>query len=238
VRVLEGKNSYERTCKSLCALLVLNKPESTKMKTILMTPMMLVASVIGFGQPVFQGPAINPFGQQASHSPAIDPPVHTVSTDGTLRIQLNGAAKDWLLGANVAPAGATGKVQVFEIDRDYKDESLKAGGQGFAKAVSYPPVSVLSNTAQVNGVGLHDTTAVYVEAPAWTTIVIVGPKDEVLYQTPLRKTLLVSRGVESGRPNIRDVRSLLPSSEWTHEARLRFWFAPSRTRSILQTKQR
>jgi hypothetical protein len=173
----------------------------------------------------------------SSQSPAIDPPVHTVQADGTLRIRLNGAVKDWLLGANVAPAGATANVQVFEIDRDYKNAASKDGGLGFAKAVSYPPVIVSSNTAQVNDVGSHDTTTVYVETPAWTTIVITGPKDEVLYQTPLRKTLLVSRGVESDRSNIRDVRSLLPSSEWTHEARLRLLFQPGRARSILQAKQ-
>lgn len=196
------------------------------MKRICVTAIatMLVASVIGYGQ-------------RDSQSPAIDPPVHIVQADGTLRIRLNGAVKDWLLGANVASAGATAKVQVFEIDRDYKSAAAKDGGQGFAKAVSYPPVVVLSNTAQVNDVGSHDTTTVYVEAPAWTTMVISGSKDEVLYQTPLRKTVMVSRGVEFDRSNIRDVRSLLPSSEWTHNARLRLLFQPGRTRSILQAKQ-
>jgi len=202
-------------------MLVLKQPESTVMKRIYVTAIMLVASVSGYGQRGWQ-------------NPAIDPPVYTVQADGTLRIRLNGAVKDWLLGANVAPAGATAKVQVFEIDRDYKVETLRTYGQGFARAVSYPPVSVLSNTAQVNDVGSHDTTTVYVEAPAWTTIVIIGPKDEVLYQTPLRKTLLVSRGVELRAPANGEFRMVLPPSERTHEARLRF--QPGPARSILQTK--
>ena len=76
------------------------------MKRIYVTAMMLVASVSGYGQRGLQ-------------NPAIDPPVHTVQAGGTLRIRLNGAVKDWLLGANVAPTGAAAKVQVFEIDRDY-----------------------------------------------------------------------------------------------------------------------
>jgi hypothetical protein len=188
------------------------------MKRVSMTAIMVVGCVIGYGQ-------------QAAQSPKIEPPVHTVNTDGTLRIRLNAAAKDWLLGANVAPAGATAKVQVFEIDRDYKNAALKDRGQGFAKAVSYPPVSVQSNTAEIGGVGLHDTTTVYVEAPAWTTIVITGPKDEVLYQTPLRRTLLVSRGVEFDGPKIGGFGIVLPPSDKTHEARVR----PQPGRSILQT---
>jgi len=191
------------------------------MKRIYVTAMMLVASVSGYGQRGLQ-------------NAAIDPPVHTVQAGGTLRIRLNGAVKDWLLGANVAPTGAAAKVQVFEIDRDYKNATLKDGGQGFAKAVSYPPVIVMSNTAQVNDVGSHDTTTVYVEAPVWTTIVIMGPKDEVLYQTPLRKTLLVSRGVEFDRPTTTDFKLVLPPSERTHEARLRLRGGPAR--SILQAK--
>src|SRR5215475_9767762 len=142
-------------------MLVLKQPESTVMKRIYVTAIMLVASVSGYGQRGWQ-------------NPAIDPPVYTVQADGTLRIRLNGAVKDWLLGANVAPAGATAKVQIFEIDRDYKNAASKDGGQGFAKAVSYPSVIVMSNTAQVNGVGSHDTTTVYGKAPGWTKSVIKG----------------------------------------------------------------
>jgi hypothetical protein len=108
-------------------------------------------------------------------------------------------------------------------------------GQGFAKAVSYPAVSVSANTVQINGIGAHDTTTVYVEAPPWTTIIVTGPNDEVLYQTPLRKTLLVSRGVEFNGPKISDFRIVLPLTEETHEARIRL--QPPRARSILQTKQ-
>jgi hypothetical protein len=192
------------------------------MKRICMTATMLLASVIAYAQ-------------RGSQIPAIDAPVHTVSSDGTLRIQLNGAVKDWLLGANVAPEGGPAKVQVFEIDRDYKDEQQKARGQGFAKSVSYPPVIVMSDTVQVNGLGSHDTTTVYVEAPAWTTIVVMGPKDEVLYQTPLRKTLLVSRGVEFNGPTVRGFKLVVPPSWMTHEARLRVSSGPAR--SILQTEE-
>jgi hypothetical protein len=73
-------------------------------KQILMMAMLLVA---GIG-----------CAQQADHLPTIAPPVriappvHTVSTNGTLRIRLDGAITDWLLGANVAPLGAMTKVQV------------------------------------------------------------------------------------------------------------------------------
>src|SRR5689334_14735263 len=141
-------------------------------KPILMLEMILVAGAVGYAQ-------------QADQRLAIAPPVHTVSTDGTLRIRLNGAITDWLLGANVATVGATAKVQVFELDRDFKDAMWKRIGYGFAKSVSYPAVNVLGNTVQIN-LGSHDTTTVYVEAPAWTTMVVTGPNDEVLYQTYLR----------------------------------------------------
>jgi hypothetical protein len=165
---------------------------------------------------------------------AIAPPVHTVSTDGTLRIRLNGAITDWPLGANVATVGATAKVQVFELDRDFKDAMWKRIGYGFAKSVSYPAVNVLGNTVQIN-LGSHDTTTVYVEAPAWTTMVVTGPNDEVLYQTYLRKTLLVSRGVEVKGPTSRDFRMVLPLSDRTHEARVPPP-VPRAARDILQTR--
>jgi hypothetical protein len=189
-----------------------------------MTAMMLFASIIAYAQ-------------RGSQIPTITAPVHTISADGTLRIQLNGTVNDWLLGANVALEAGPAKVQVFEIDRDYKDERQKATGQGFAKSVSYPPVIVMSNTVQVNGLGSHDTTTVYVEAPAWTTIVVTGPKDEVLYQTPLRKTLLVSRGEEFNfrGPAVRGFTLVVPPSERTHEARLRA-VQSGPARSILQTE--
>jgi hypothetical protein len=174
------------------------------------------------------------YAQQADRKPVIDPPVNTIQADGTLRIRLNGAVTDWLLGANVAPDGAPAKVQVFEMDRSYKDERMKMLGQGFAKAVSYPMVNVLGNTVQIN-TGSHDTTAVYLEAPAWTTIIVTGPNDEVLYQTPLRKTLLVSRGVEFDGPKLGDFRIVLSPSDRTHEARFRL--PPRATRYILQAKQ-
>src|SRR5215470_11217257 len=111
-------------------------------KQILMMVMFLVAGAVGYAQ-------------QADQRPAIDPPVHNVSTDGTLRIRLNGALTDWLLGANVAPVGATAKVQVFEMDRDFKGATSKRIGEGFAKSVSYPAVNVLGNTVQIN-VRSHD----------------------------------------------------------------------------------
>jgi hypothetical protein len=82
---------------------------------------------------------------------------------------------------------------------------------------------------------ISDTGITSVEAPAWTTIVVTGPKDEVLYQTPLRKTLLVSRGVEFDGPTVRDFKLVVPPSERTHEARLRF--RGGSPRSILQAKQ-
>jgi hypothetical protein len=192
------------------------------MKRSFMVGIMLVVSSIGFGQ-------------RGNQSPAIDPPIHTVQTDGTLRIRLNGVVSDWLLGAGVAQAGTTAKVRVFEIDRDYKTAALKALGQGFAKAVTYPSVSVSANTAEINGVGSHDTSTVYVEAPPWTTIIVTGAKNEVLYQAPLRKTLLVSRGVELNAPTIGSFGIVLSPSDKTHEARLPS--RPGASRSILQTKQ-
>jgi len=70
---------------------------------------------------------------------------------------------------------------------------------------------------------------------SWTSIVIMGPKDEVLYQTPLRKTLLVSRGVEFDGSTVTDFKLVPPPSERTHEARLRLRIGPAR--SILQAKQ-
>ena len=191
-------------------------------KQILMMVMVLVAGAAGYAQ-------------QADQRPAIDPPVHNVSTDGTLRIRLNGALTDWLLGANVAPVGAAAKVQVFEMDRDFKDAAWKRMGEGYAKSVSYPAINVLGNTVQIN-VGSHDTTTVYVEAPAWTTLVVTGPNDEVLYQTYLRKTLLVSRGVELKTPTGRDFGMVLPWSDRTHEARVPPP-VPRAAGSILQTFQ-
>jgi hypothetical protein len=173
------------------------------------------------------------YAQQAEQ--AINPPVHNVSTDGTLRIRFNGAVTDWLLGANVAPAGTAAKVQVFEMDRDFKDARRKIIGEGFAKSVSYPAVNVLGNTVQVNGAS-HDTTTVYVEAPAWTSIVVTGPNDEVLYQNYLRKTLLVSRGVELRGPTSGNFRMVLPWSDRTHEARVPPPLSRN-ARSILQTGQ-
>src|SRR5262249_33184398 len=128
--------------------------------------MTVVAGVVGCAQQAKQRPPINP-------PVDIDPPVHNVSTNGTLRIRLDGAVTDWLLGANVTPTAAVAKVQVFEIDRDFKDAGLKRIGEGFAKSVSYPAVNVLGNTVQIN-LGAHDTTTVYVEAPAWTTMVVTG----------------------------------------------------------------
>jgi hypothetical protein len=191
-------------------------------KGILIMVMILVAGAAGYAQQANQGPAVNP-------------PVHNVSTNGTLRIRLNGAITDWLLGANVAPAGATAKVQVFEMDRDFKDAGWKRIGYGFAKSVSYPAVNVLGDTVQIN-LGSHDTTTVYVEAPTWTTLVVTGPKDEVLYQTYLRKTLLVSRGVELKTPTGRDFGLVLPWSDRTHEARVPPP-VPRAAGSILQTRQ-
>ena len=191
-------------------------------KLILVMAMFLVAGAAGYAQ-------------QAERRPSIDPPVHNVSTNGTLRIRLNGAVTDWLLGANVAPTGAMANVQVFEMDRDFKDAGWKRIGYGFAKSVSYPAVNVLGNTVQIN-VGSHDTTTLYVEAPAWTTLVVTGPNDEVLYQTYLRKTLLVSRGVEVKGPTSGDFRMVLPLSDRTHEARVPPP-VPRAARSILQTRQ-
>jgi hypothetical protein len=196
-------------------------PETAVTKPILMVTMLLVATV---------GCA-----QQANDRPAIDPPVHKLSTNGTLRIKLNGAIADWLLGANVAAVGAMAKVQVFEMDRDFKDARSKRIGYGFVKSVSYPAVNVLGNTIQIN-VESHDTTTVYVEAPAWTTVIVTGPNDEVLYQTNLRKTLLVSRGVEVKGPTSRDFRMVLPLSDRTHEARVPPP-VPRAARDILQTRQ-
>jgi len=191
-------------------------------KQILMMVMVLVAGAAGYAQ-------------QADQRPAIDPPVHNVSTDGTLRIRLNGALTDWLLGANVAPVGAAAKVQVFEMDRDFKDAAWKRMGEGYAKSVSYPAINVLGNTVQIN-VGSHDTTTVYVEAPAWTTVVVTGPKDEVLCQIYLRKTTLISRGVEVPvRPN-GNFRMVLAWSDRTHEARVPPP-VPRHARDILQTRQ-
>ena len=190
-------------------------------KPILMVTMVLVATAV--------------YAQQANDRPAIDPPVHNLSTNGTLRIRLNGPTTDWLLGANVAAAGAMAKVQVFEMDRDFKDAMSKRIGYGFAKSVSYPAVNVLGNTVQIN-VGSHDTTTVYVEAPVWTTVVVTGPNDEVLYQTYLRKTLLVSRGVEVKGPTGRDFRMVLPLSDRTHEARVPRP-VPRTARDILQIRQ-
>jgi hypothetical protein len=172
--------------------------------------------------------------QQANQGPTSNPPINTVVTHGTLHVRLNAAPTDWLLAANVAPVGAMAKVQVFEMDRGYKDERMKMIGQGFAKAVSYPVVNVLGNKVEIN-LGVHDTTTVYVEAPPWTTIIVTGPKDEVLYQTPLRKTLLVSRGVEFNGPPPSDFRFVLELTVMTHEARIRL--QPPRARSILQAKQ-
>jgi hypothetical protein len=212
------KAMVQRQCLSKVLAFII--PETTVTKPILMVTMILVATV---------GRA-----QHANDLPAIDPPVHNLSTNGMLRIRLNGAITDWLLGANVAAVGAMAKVQVFEMDRDFKNDMSKRMGHGFAKSVSYPAVNVLGNTVQIN-VGSHDTTTVYVEAPAWTTVVVTGPNDEVLYQTYLRKTLLVSRGVEVKGPTRRDFRMLLPLSDRTHEARV----PPpvSRTaRDILQTR--
>jgi hypothetical protein len=174
------------------------------------------------------------YAQQVEQRPAINPPVHIVSTKGTLRIRLNGAVTDWLLGANVAPAGTPAKVQAFEVDRDFKDARSKRVGLGFAKSVSYPAVNVVASTVEVNGIGSHDTTAVYVETPAWTTIVVTGPNDEVLYQSPLTKTLLVSRGLEFKGPASGDFRMVVPWCDRTHAARLPL---PSRAaRSILQRR--
>ena len=164
----------------------------------------------------------------------IDPPVHSVSMNATLHIRLNGAVTDWLLGAIVAPSGATAKVQVFEIDRDFKDARSKMNGQGFAKSVSYPAVTVVAGTVQVNGIGSHDTTSVYLEAPAWTNMVVTGPNEEMLYQTFLRKPLLVSRGVEFEGAAGQNFRMVLPWSDRTHEARVRL--LPPATRFILQTR--
>ena len=186
-----------------------------------MVAVILLVSVMGHAQQAKQGPTSNP-------------PINAVVTHGTLRIRLNSAPTDWLLAANVAPVGAMAKVQVFEMDRDFKNDMSKRMGHGFAKSVSYPAVNVLGNTVQIN-VGSHDTTTVYVEAHAWTTMIVTGPDDEVLYQTYLRKTLLVSRGVEVKGPTRRDFRMLLPLSDRTHEARV----PPpvSRTaRDILQTR--
>lgn len=171
----------------------------------------------------------------------IDPPVQSVSTSGTLHIQLNGPLSDWLLGANIAPTGATAKVQVFEVDRDFIDERSEMIGRGFVKSVSYPTVKVLAaDTVQVNGIGSHETTTLYVEVPVWTTVILTGPKNEVLYQKPLTKTLLVSRGLEfkgatSADMTGQDFRMVLLWSERTHEARLQL--PPRVTRSILQTRQ-
>jgi hypothetical protein len=175
------------------------------------------------------------YAQQDSQRLAIDPPVHNVSTaDRTLRIRFDGAVTDWLLGANVAPTAAATKVQVFEMDRDFKDAGRKWLGQGFAKSVSYPAVNASGNTVQIHP-GSHDTTTVYVEVPAWTTVVVTGPNDEVLYQTYLRKPLLVSRGVEVEGPTRRDFTMVLPWSDRTHEARVRLQSRAAR--SIMQTEQ-
>jgi hypothetical protein len=175
------------------------------------------------------------YAQQVEQTPAIKPPVHSVSTNGTLRIRLNDPVKDWLLGANVTPAGATATVQVFEIERDFKGAGAKRAGLGFAKSVSYPAVNVMAGTVQINGVGSRDTTTVYVEAPAWTILVVTGPNDEVLYQTPLTKTLLVSRGLELKGPPGKDFAMVLPWSDRTHEAR--FQIPPRAARSILQARK-
>jgi hypothetical protein len=191
-------------------------------KRILLIVMILVAGAAGYAQ-------------RADQRPVIAPPVHNVSTEGTLRIRMNGALTDWLLGANVAPVGAMAKVQVFEMDRDFTDAGRKRIGEGFAKSVSYPAVNVLGNTVQFN-VGAHDTTTVYVEAPAWTTIVVTGSNDEVLYQTYVRKTLLVSRGVEVKTPTSGGFRMVLPWSDRTHEARIPRPL-PRAARSILQLRQ-
>jgi hypothetical protein len=121
------------------------------------------------------------------------------------------------------------------MERDFKDAFRKSIGQGFAKSVSYPAVNVLGNTVQIN-VGSHDTTTVYVEAPAWTILVVTGPNDEVLYQTYLRKTMLVSRGVEVKTPTSGDFTMLLPWSDRIHEARVPPP-VPRAARDILQIRQ-
>jgi hypothetical protein len=95
-------------------MLVLKKRETTMNRQILITATIVISGAMGYAQ-------------QVEQSPAIKPPVHSVSTNGTLRIRLNGAVKDWLLGANIAPTGPA-KVQVFEIDRDFKDVGLKRAG--------------------------------------------------------------------------------------------------------------
>jgi hypothetical protein len=101
--------------------------------------------------------------------------------------------------------------------------------------VSYPAVDVMAGTVQINGIGSRDTTTVYVEAPAWTTLIVTGQNDEVLYQTPLTKTLLVSRGLELKAAASKDFAMILPWSDMTHEARLPI---PSRAaRSILQARK-
>jgi hypothetical protein len=191
-------------------------------RQILIAAMIVISGMMGYAQ-------------QVEQTPAIKPPVHTVSTNGTLRIRLNGMVTDWLLGTTVAPAGATAKVQVFEIDRDFKDARAKTAGLGFAKSVSYPAVNVMADTVQINSIGSHDTTAVYVEAPAWTNLLVTGPNDEVLYQTPLTKALLVSRGVELKGPSIKDFAMLLPWCDRTHEARIPI--PPRGARSILQARK-
>jgi len=86
---------------------------------------------------------------------AIDPPIHSVSMNGTLRIRFNRPVTDWLLGANLAPAVATVKVQVFEVDHDFTDARATMIGQGFAKSVSYPAVNVLTSLQVVNRRLLH-----------------------------------------------------------------------------------
>ena len=106
-------------------------------------------------------------------------------------------------------------------------------GRGFAKSVSYPAVNVVAGTVQVNGIGSHDTTTVYLEAPAWTNIFVTGPNDEVLYQTYLRKTVLVSRGLEFEGATGENFRMVVPWSDRTHEARVRL--LPPAARFILQT---
>ena len=188
-------------------------------KQIVMIAMILVAGAVGYAQ---------------DQRPAIDPPVYSLSTNGALRIRLTAAVTDWLLGVNLAPAGAAAKVQVFEMDRDFKDAGRKRIGEGFAKSVSYPAVNVSGNTAQIN-VGSHDTTTLYVEAPAWTSIIVTGPNDEVLYQTYLRKAVLVSRGIEVEGRIIGDFKMMLPWSDRTHEARIPRPL-PRAARSILQTR--
>jgi hypothetical protein len=189
-------------------------------KQISIIAMILVAGAVGYAQ-----------GQL----PAIDPPVYSLSTNGTLHIRLNGALTDWLLGVNLAPAGGAAKVQVFEMDRDFKDASQKRIGAGFAKSVSYPAINVSGNTLQVN-LESHDTATVYVEAPPWTNVVVTGPNGEVLYQTYLRKAVLVSRGVEIEGRTSGDFKMMLPWSDRTHEARVPRPLPPS-ARSILQQRQ-